>query len=176
MSTRIDLYFKSYPDLELIEQNIVLAHTRTFVDVEFAQQGGTWSNFRPAIIDTGSPVSLIPHEIWKHCPVHITGHTTIGGLVRRDECQLDVLVGTLTLRFRDQEHVSDQFSALVYLATINTVPLIIGFESLLKQADIYLSFTRNTAYLDFPTRTPTGRDAIKTGKETLTPEVLEGLK
>lgn len=150
MSTRISLYFRSYPDLELIEQNVVLAHTRVFTRVEFIQNDGTWSNFRPAIIDTGSPVSLIPHEIWKQCPVRITGQTTIGGLVRRNECQLDVLVGTLTLRFRDQERVSTQISALVYLAAINTVPLIIGFESLLKQADVSLSFTRNTAYLDFP--------------------------
>lgn len=150
MSIRINLYFKSYPDLELIEQNIALAHTRVFADVEFVEKDGVWSNFRPAILDTGSPVSLIPLEIWERCPVRITGKTTIGGLVRRNECRLDVLVGTLALRFRDQKYVSDQFSALAYLATINTVPLIIGFESLLKQADICLSFARNVAYLNFP--------------------------
>jgi hypothetical protein len=131
MSTRINLYFKSYPDLDLIAQNIVLAHTRVFADVEFAQKDGTWSNFRPAIVDTGSPVSLIPHEIWECCPVHITGQATIGGLVRRNECRLDVLVGTLTLRFRDHAQVTASITATVYLARINAVPLIIGFESLL---------------------------------------------
>lgn len=77
MSTKIELYFKSYPDLELIGQNIAIAHTRLLTDVEFLQKDGTWSNVRPALIDTGSPVSLVPLEIWGKCPVQIKGTTTV---------------------------------------------------------------------------------------------------
>lgn len=150
MSTRIEFYFKSYPDLELIEQNIVIAHTRLLIDVEFFQQDGTWSNVRPALIDIGSPVSLIPVELWKKCSVRIKGTTTIGGLVRRKRCLLDVKVGEISLRFRDRNTMTDMLSATVYLAPVKTVPLIIGFESILKQADIFFSFTRNEAYMEFP--------------------------
>ena len=95
MSTKIKLYFKSYPDLELIEQNIVLEHTRLLADVEFFQKDGNWSNVRPALIDTGSPVSLVPLEIWQNTPVNIHGMTTIGGLVRKEQCTLHVKIADI---------------------------------------------------------------------------------
>ena len=149
MSTKIGLYFKSYPDLELIEQNIVIEHTRLLTDVEFLQKDGTWSNVRPALIDTGSPVSLIPLEIWQNSPVNVCGTTTIGGLVRKEHCCIDVKIADIPLRFRDRYHITETIAPVVYLASVNTVPLIIGFESLLKAADIYFSFSRNDAYMEF---------------------------
>lgn len=150
MSTKIELYFKAYPDLELIEQNIVIAHTRLLTDVEFLQKDGTWSNVRPALIDTGSPVSLLPAEIWKKCPVQLKGTTTIGGLVRRKPCFLNVKIAEISLRFRDKKNITETLSAIVYLAPVKTVPLIIGFESILKKADVHFSFARSEAYMEFP--------------------------
>ena len=149
MSTKIELYFTSYPDLELIEQNIVIEHTRLLTDVEFLQHDGTWSNVRPALIDTGSPISLIPLEIWQNSPVSIRGTTTIGGLVRKEQCYIDVKIADLPLRFRDRYHVTEAIAPISYLASVNTVPLIIGFESLLKAADVYFSFSKNEAYMEF---------------------------
>ncbi len=105
---------------------------------------------RPAIIDTGSPVSLLPADIGEHCAIQIQGATTIGGLVRRKECLLDVKIGEIPLRFRDENSVTDELVAKVYLAPVKTVPLIIGFESILKQADISLRFSKNEAYMEFP--------------------------
>ena len=149
MSTKIYLYFKSYPDLELIEQNVVLEHTRLFVDVEFLQKDGNWSNVRPALIDTGSPVSLIPLEIWQNSPVNFRGMTRIGGLVRKEQCTLDVKIGDIPLRFLDKENITETLTPTAYLATVDKVPLIIGFESLLKAADVHFSFSKNEAYMEF---------------------------
>jgi hypothetical protein len=61
-----------------------------------------------------------------------------------------VNIADISLRFRDKENVTDVLTAFVYLAPVKTVPLIIGFEFILKKADVHFSFARSAAYMEFP--------------------------
>ncbi len=69
--------------------------------------------------------------------------------MRKKECFLNVKIADISLRFRDRENVTDMLSVVAYLAPVKTVPLIIGFESILKKADVHFSFTKNEAYMEF---------------------------
>ena len=55
-------------------------------------------------------------------------------------------IGEISVRFRDHESVTVPFSAMLYLASTNSVPLSIGFESRMKHGDVFLSFAKREAY------------------------------
>lgn len=63
---QIELFFKEYFDLELLEKGFKQKLLRLFVNVAFKQKDG-WSQNFSAIVDTGSPLSVLPQGLWREC-------------------------------------------------------------------------------------------------------------
>ncbi len=85
------------------------------------------------IIDTGAPVSVIPHYIHQHIDVEILGDYRISGIIPNPECSLPVKVGQIGIRLLDHKSVSKPLKLLSYFAPTDKVPVIIGFEGLLSK-------------------------------------------
>lgn len=147
MSTKIRLYFTSLPDLELLEKGILIYLTRLLGKVEFWEREG-WGETETAIVDTGSPVSVIPLDIWKRSQAKIVGTTNISGLVPKKECSLEIKIGEISFRLVDKENVTPKMKMQAYFAPTNQVPLILGFEGLLNEHDVFFSRTKDEAFLE----------------------------
>ena len=145
---RIKLYFRSLPDLELLEKNIYVETIRLLSEIQFKTKKG-WTESYTAIIDTGAPLSLIPLEIWQESCVEILTDSLLKGLVPKKQCILNVKVGKITLRFIDEEeHLSRPLLVKAYLAPSNRIPLIIGFQDILSQLRVYFSYKEKAAYIE----------------------------
>jgi hypothetical protein len=147
MSTRIRLYFTSFPDLELLEKGISVYVTRLLGKVEFWERE-RWGEAETAIIDTGAPVSLIPLDIWRRSEINILGSTNISGVVPKKECSIEVKVGEISLRLIDEENVSSKIRIKAYFSPTNQIPLILGFEGLLRENDVFFSCGKEEAFIE----------------------------
>ena len=146
MSTRINLSFRRLPDVELLHRGI--AHIRLFCSVQFE----TFTNeilVRPAIIDTGAPLCLIPSDLWEQVRNQPFESTRIGGLLARKECVIPARVGILSMPLLDPQGHRHRLTVRTFLAQTTDVPLILGFQDCLEQATLHASFSRNEAWLQF---------------------------
>lgn len=145
---RIELYFHTFPNLELLEKGIHTDIIRLFGRVQFKVKEN-WSESYNAIVDTGAPFSLLPLEIWQEAEVEILTNTVVRGLVPKKQCVLPVKVGKTTIRLIDEEeHVSNPLMVKAYLAPHNRVPLIIGFQDFLSKMRILFSYQERIAYAE----------------------------
>ena len=77
--TAVQLKFDTTIDAPLfIETQIVHHVVRLIARVSFRTPEGGWTESRRALIDTGSPISVIPRSIWQNAAhAFLTGETTI---------------------------------------------------------------------------------------------------
>jgi hypothetical protein len=66
MSIRVELYFKSSPSLELLEKGILVDIVRLYCMVRL---GTNEEDIHEAIVDTGSPVSVLPRSLWSRLDI-----------------------------------------------------------------------------------------------------------
>ena len=76
MSIKINLLFREFPDLELLEQGIYIKGLRLYCGIRFKTSDDI-TDMIDGIIDTGSPVSVVPKKIWTQCIVKKLGKTII---------------------------------------------------------------------------------------------------
>lgn len=148
MSIKINLYFQTFVDLELLEKGVNLEVIRLLGKLEFEKEGG-WSDVYPAIVDTGAPVSLIPFDIWEEAKVEVLTDYRIKGVVPKEGCSLQVKVGRVNVRLVDEEGATEKLNIMAYLAPTNKVPLIIGFKDLLANGSVYCRFENRKAFIGF---------------------------
>ena len=86
MSMQIELNIEEYPDLELLEKGFHLRLSRIFINTIFRTERG-WTEARPAIVDTGSPISVRPKDIWSVCQHKIFTQTKIYGMVPKNKAK-----------------------------------------------------------------------------------------
>jgi hypothetical protein len=120
----------------------------------------TWSLFRTfddvvepyrAIVDTGSPTSLIPYKIWHRCPVLTLKETVIQGIVDREECDMSVTEGVIKCALSDRHTTLPEMVIRAHLAPEGAdVPLLIGFNAMLERMSLYCAVWDNHAYLELP--------------------------
>lgn len=142
----ISLHFDIKYDLELIERNITLPVIRLYGLLEFRHQN-SWSDLYHAIIDTGSPVSIFPAYIQKECDTQLLHQTKISGLVPDEKCNLSAKLVNMTFRLRDKDRASKPIRSKAYLADTDKIPLILGFATVLEQAQLIVNYPEKKALL-----------------------------
>ncbi|MBC8526454.1 MAG: hypothetical protein H8D22_06255 [Candidatus Cloacimonetes bacterium] len=100
-----------------------------------------------AIVDTGAPIYLIPHKIWRKCVTKVIGETELRGVIPKKECVMFVKVATIELRLIDPKYATETIEIKAYLAPNDNVPLVIGLERLLSEFDIFFSYHTQDAFI-----------------------------
>ncbi len=146
MTGRLKLFFKAEPYREGRTGKILHKGLRLMSSVQFETKLGL-TRPEPAIVDTGAPVSLIPGYIAGQIITKPLGKAMLQGVVPKQECAIPVTIAQIKLRLADFSSVTGLIDTIAYLADSDDVPLVLGFEDLLDQFDIFISYPKRTAYL-----------------------------
>ena len=146
MSTRIGLTFQRLPDIELLHRGI--AYVRLLCNVQFETLTEDIL-LRPAIVDTGAPLCLVPSDLWEKVRTQQFEATRIGGLMVQKDCAIPGRVGILSITLLDPRGCRYRLTVRAFLAQTTEVPLILGFQDCLEKATAHLSYPRNEAWLEF---------------------------
>ena len=147
MSTRIDLFFSRYLDIDLLEKGITFWTTRTKAQIKLKTEGG-WTRAFEAIIDIGSPISVIPRRIWEGIERRIIGEDTMRGIVPKEESYLPVKIAEVTCFLIDRERRTDPIPFRSYLVARDDVPLILGMDSLLAVSVLHIDYPKQEGYVE----------------------------
>lgn len=147
MGRKLRLFFSAEPLYD--NKNGVELHKgiRLFTMAQFLTTKG-WAKTEIAIVDTGAPISLIPNRIWKRCQSEIIGETELKGVISKKECIMPVKVALIEVRLIEYEYVTQRLKIKAYLASIDEVPLIIGFENMLSKFNVFFSYHTQTAFIE----------------------------
>jgi len=101
-----------------------------------------------AIIDTGSPIAIIPPRVWATSKAKVLKDYKITGLVDKEECRLTVSFGELACCLLDEGNITDEFPIKADLAYTDELPIILGFADLLDEIAIHIDCKNDFAYLE----------------------------
>ncbi len=129
-----------------IETQIVHYVVRLVARASFRTPEGGWTEPRDALIDTGSPVSVIPPSIWQN-----TAHSFLTGETVIDIAGMTVSgrLGAVTLRIQDEQIISPSLRVKANLVWEDSLPLILGFADVLTEVLLVSDFQANLAYVLF---------------------------
>ena len=146
---RINLTFSIEPYQALFAQGINVRVIRLIGRVRF-WTGTDWTADREAIIDTGSPVSLLPFSLWQGIEAEILSTAVpLRGLAPQRTATVTARLAEITATFRDGENVSPPLVMRAYLVDSDKIPLLIGFEDVLTACLLVSDFPSDIAYLEF---------------------------
>jgi hypothetical protein len=151
MNKRIQLFFSTEPFIDPKSRVELHRGIRLLAVAQF-MTSESWSKPESAIVDTGAPISLIPHKIWRRCITKVIGETELRGVISRKECILPVNVAKIKLRLIDPMYATETIETHAYLAQNDNVPLLIGFEKLLSEFDIFFSYYKKNAFIEEVTK------------------------
>jgi predicted aspartyl protease len=147
MSTKIRLFWETNFDSIHLARGHHVRIIRLFVPVSF-KESTVWSRPRYAIVDTGSPLTLLPKPIWETIqvaeflseagPLGGVGHGTV--LAR---------LAKIKLAFLSTQKEIVERTIKVYLAEDDAVPLLLGIEDLLTNARLVCDYPKSKAFLQF---------------------------
>ena len=137
-------------DLDFFEEGI-LFHLIRFMSFAQLRTSKGWTAPHKAIIDIGTPISVIPRFIWKNAQVKWLSprKVTLTGI---GSGKVQGRLGEVTLVFSDEQATSLPIQAKVHLLDDNSVPLLIGCEDILSQVDLFISYRKKVAYFELPLR------------------------
>ena len=143
---KIQLFFSTEPVIDAKSEVELHKGVRLLTVLQF-RTPETWSDPQIAIVDTGAPISLVPPKIWKKCSINILGETELRGVIPKKECTMSVKVAKICLRLLDQEYVTGEIETKAYLAQTDNIPLVIGFEGLLSEFNVFFSYSTQNAFI-----------------------------
>lgn len=147
----IRLGFRTVVDREWLALGQTFLWVRLMAQAHFEREGGL-ALVENAILDTGSPMCIIPRFVWQQVRVRTTGQqSSMGAGLRGGEAEGEL--GFVSFRVGDSEHVSPRLTARALLLRDDSAPLILGFGDLLTVAGLRCNFAASTAYLDIPLHT-----------------------
>jgi len=149
MSTKVKLHFQTKIDLEFLAKGVHLRLIRLLGTVHLKTSTG-WSPEARVIIDTGNPISLIPHSMWSQAEaqVLIRDKTRLYGLGSDEAAALPGRLGETTLVFKDRKKNSRPFKLKAHLLDDDSAPFIIGFEDILTIAKLVCNYKSQAAWLE----------------------------
>ena len=148
MCTKITLEIRTALDLDFLEEGI-LFHLIRFMSFVRLRTSEGWTVPHKAIIDIGTPISVIPGFIWKDAQVIRLSRrkVTLTGI---GSGKVQGRLGEITLVFSDEQATSPPIQAKAHLLDDNSVPLLIGCEDILTQVDLFISCRHKVAYFELP--------------------------
>jgi hypothetical protein len=147
MNKRIRLFFSIEPIIDAKTGIELHRGIRLLTVAQFMTPQG-WSDPESAIVDTGAPISLIPQKIWRKCIIKIIGETELRGVIPKKECVMPVKVAIIELRLIDPNYATETIEIKAYIVPNDNVPLIIGFERLLSEFNIFFSYYTQDGFIE----------------------------
>jgi len=114
-------------DLDMIEKGIELWLMRWFCRIRFETTNG-WTKEHLAIIDTGSPLCLVPQEIWKDCKIEIIADTQMYFGFSKDREGVPVKLGEVHHVIVNEDGYVNGGNVKAYLVLTSDIPLILGLD------------------------------------------------
>lgn len=146
MNRKIQLYFSKKTLIDPKSGIELHKGIRLLGIIQFLSHN-SWNDPEYAIIDTGAPISLVPQYLWENSAISVMGDTELRGVIQKKECILPVKVAKIILRLMDIKYLTKEIEIKAYLAPNDNVPLIIGFEDLLSEFDIFFSYSSQEAFI-----------------------------
>lgn len=149
-SIKIKLTFDKIPDLEALQDGILIEIFRIIANIKFLK-GKEWASAFKAIVDTGAPMTLIPKFIWEQIEFKILSPKEYGilGISPPGTEKISTKLVCVTAAFADAQNVSPPVPLRCRLLPDNSIPLVIGFLDFLDRYKLVLDYKNNTAYLEF---------------------------
>jgi len=143
----VKLYFDVFQAPELAGKIPDCSIIRLLALCTFRTRSG-WSSPRPAILDTGAPVSVIPLSAWAGLKTDILGEHIIRGIVPKRVCALPVKIGRLDFMIVDDEgNLLGPHPLIAFLADTDDVPLLLGFKDSLTRFRLTANYETREAAL-----------------------------
>lgn len=120
---------------------------RLLTDLSLRSDKG-WLPFRPAVIDTGAPLSLLPRNVWHGAHIRDEGSFAVNGIIRKPACKLEVVLATVTVVIRDPVNQIGPIQIQALLSESNDVPTLLGMRGILDQLILHTDVTSDYAYLE----------------------------
>lgn len=145
---RIDLEFQAAPDLECLDHDRLSYVHRLMTRVRFKLSHDSWSEPYRAIVDTGSPYSVIPADLCEKAEVHRLFSTILTGIVPGSKHSLSATFADVPCRLNDTQRISTPFILPSLLVDRTDVPLILGFAGFLERYRLFLDRPRSVSWVD----------------------------
>jgi hypothetical protein len=146
---RIGLRFQTKIDPEATLAGLPLRLIRLMAQVRLATREG-WSRSRRAIVDTGNPVSIIPHSAWRELalPPAPGLRRRLRGIGTSDQTAVSGTLSRVRILLHDEQNASEPVEMRAFLLDNDAAPLLIGFEDILTRAVLHCDYASGVAYLD----------------------------
>lgn len=147
MSTKVELYFGSYENLEIKEFISDFETIRLEGLISFKTSDG-WTDPEIALLDTGAPLSVIPYPLWKNIIYNKITNYEIHGIVPKKECKIPAIIAEISCFICDKSgNETKGIKTNAFLVKSEGVPLIIGFRNLLSKFKVCFEYENNVAFL-----------------------------
>ncbi len=142
----IRLAFETKVDLDFLSHGVSVRLVRLIASVQLKIQDG-WTRKYRGIVDTGNPVSVIPHFIWSQAFIKwlLPQPTKLHGI---GSGSVSGKLAEVILVFADEKHVSLPLTVKAHLLYDDSIPLLIGFEDILTELALTSDFKSKTAYIN----------------------------
>ena len=132
--------------MDLISKGIELRLIRFLVSVRLQRDSG-WTQSYKALVDTGSPVSVIPKFIWDNAVFDIISPSKVD-LYGIGPIPVKGFLSEVTLVFADEQNISPAMGTKAYLLEDDSIPFLIGIEGLLTDSKLVTDIPNKAAYLE----------------------------
>lgn len=148
MSIDIGLEFETHIDLDLLVQGITIRLIRLIASLRLQTNDG-WTRRYKAFIDTGNPISIIPHSIWNKAKINwlLPHKSELSGI---GSGKVFGRLGEIVLVLLDERADSPPIKAKAFLLDDDKVPLLLGFEDILTEIKLVCDYRTKTAYFQTP--------------------------
>jgi len=118
--------------------------------IGFATEQGWTGPEAVAIVDTGAPLSLFPHWIWRNIQRKILATVMAGGVAAKPECKFSADLAIIECMITDGIARLGPYRIHALLAHNDKVPALLGLSGAIEQLDLSVMLSRNSAYLESP--------------------------
>ena len=142
-SSKIPLIVRSDTNDEGMKIIRVVAH------VGLLKNDGELLNLR-AIVDIGAPVSLIPFSVWSWCPVELGKQRFVQLVSGRQECDLEVYEGEVTITFFDKagNMLLSDLTIEVDLCATSGMPTLLGVHDFLEHGCLHVDYRTEEGWFE----------------------------
>ena len=145
MFTKVRLYWKTDFDPAHLTNGIHVRIIRLYVPVSF-RETTEWSDPVNAIIDIGSPLTVLPKRVWQTMQnvQYLSDIVPLGGIGKG---VVMARLAKIELAFLSTKKEIVERTIKAYLAEDDAVPLLLGVEDLFTQARFVCDYPKGKAFL-----------------------------